>query len=498
MKEFINWKLFDNNVISVYQKKVEELLDGLTICDDIGCTTDHRDQIDKAHYRIVYALKEGAAPYAFNKRKKFTPVAGWNEHCKELHTRARNAFLEWVRDGKIRHGDLFQKMKDKRHDFVAALKYCKNNKNNIINTNIANEYNNKNVKEFWKCVNKKKNEFNCSRDEVIDGCQSTEGIAELFAGKFSAVTAANSQGAVPCPFEPNVSFSARIHCSKVSKAVNLLKTGVGFDGIHTNHLKYSSKLLIFFLTRFINSCFIHNYFPSPLMSGVITPLLKNKTGSVNCSDNYREVMISSNFFKVIEYILLPVLNKSISISPHQLGYQQQSSTILANVLLKETINEYIAEKSSVFSCFIDLSKAFERVNHAMLIDKLKCKNVPTFIVEILQNIFRRSNMSVYWQGVRSKEWHACRGLRQGGILSAHLFVFYFDNILNEIASMPYGCRLGLAKVNVLAYADDVVLLAPSMTALQNLVDKFVDLALLYELKINVQKTCFMIFNDKFN
>ena len=50
-----------------------------------------------------------------------------------------------------------------------------------------------------------------------------------------------------------------------------------------------------------------------------------------------------------------------------------------------------------------------------------------------------------------------------------IYLFYFDNILNEIASMPYGCRLGLAMVNVLAYADDVVLLAPYMTALQNLV-----------------------------
>ena len=66
-------------------------------------------------------------------------------------------------------------------------------------------------------------------------------------------------------------------------------------------------------------------------------------------------MISSIFLKVIEYILLPALNKSIFISPHQRGYQQQSSTIVANVLPKETINEYIAEKSSVFSCFIDLS-----------------------------------------------------------------------------------------------------------------------------------------------
>ena len=46
--------------------------------------------------------------------------------------------------------------------------------------------------------------------------------------------------------------------------------------------------------------------------------------------------------------------------------------------------------------------------------------------------------------------------------------------------------------------DDVVLLAPSMTAHQNLVNKFVNIAILYELKIYVQKTCFMNFNDKFN
>ena len=45
--------------------------------------------------------------------------------------------------------------------------------------------------------------------------------------------------------------------------------------------------------------------------------------------------------------------------------------------------------------------------------------------------------------------------------------------------MPSSCRLSLAKVTVLTYADDVVLLPPSMTALQNLVDKFVDLAVVY-------------------
>ena len=92
--------------------------------------------------------------------------------------------------------------------------------------------------------------------------------------------------------------------------------------------------------------------------------------------------------------------------------------MLANVLLLTSlrvyINEYNAAKSSVFSCFFDLSKTFEIINHVTLIYKFKCKNDPCFIVEILQNIFRGSNMSVNWQGVHSKEWHACRDLSQGG------------------------------------------------------------------------------------
>ena len=82
----------------------------------------------------------------------------------------------------------------------------------------------------------------------------------------------------------------------------------------------------------------------------------------------------------------------------------------------------------------------------MLIDRLKCKSVPSFIVEILQNIFRGSNMSVYWQGVRSKEWHACRGLRQGGILSA------IDNSRTGLDTSKNQCS------------------APAVTALKKIID----------------------------
>ena len=63
--------------------------------------------------------------------------------------------------------------------------------------------------------------------------------------------------------------------------------------------------------------------------------------------------------------------------------------------------------------------------------------------------------------------------------------------------MSCGCRLGLARVNAQAYADDLVILSPTLTGLQLIVDRFVTLADKLELSINVNKTCYMIFNDRF-
>ena len=106
-------------------------------------------------------------------------------------------------------------------------------------------------------------------------------------------------------------------------------------------------------------------------------------------------------------------------------------------------------------------KAFQRVNHAILINKLVLLGLPAYFIGILKSIFSGSSVSVHWQGVLSRQWNVCRGVRQGRVLSAYLFVLYFDEILKEISSMPCGCRLGLSKVNAQAYADDVVICRPT-------------------------------------
>ena len=70
---------------------------------------------------------------------------------------------------------------------------------------------------------------------------------------------------------------------------------------------------------------------------------------------------------------------------------------------------------------------------------------------------------------------------------------YIDYILERISSMKVGCRLGIMNSNIIAYADDIVLLAPSVTALQILINEVNELTWKLGLSINKEKTKCMVF-----
>ena len=155
-----------------------------------------------------------------------------------------------------------------------------------------------------------------------------------------------------------------------------------------------------------------------MLNGYINPRLKDKNGDLSSSDNYREIMISNNMFKVFEYVLLDRIKSVIALNDSQFGYREDTSTLMAVALFKETISKYISEGSTVYTNFLDLSKAFERVNHRKLLLKLKNLNVPPYILKILQVLFRNSQVSVKYGEIFSDKWNLERGVRQGGILSA--------------------------------------------------------------------------------
>ena len=169
---------------------------------------------------------------------------------------------------------------------------------------------------------------------------------------------------------------------------------------------------------------------------------------------------------------------------------------MAVAIIKEALMKYKFEGSTVYCCFLDLSKAFERVKHDRLIDKLYTRYVPTYLISIIKNIFSGSSVSVLYEDEYSESWNLVRGVRQGGIISAYLFNLYIDDILTSISKTQVVCKLGLSLLSVQAFADDMILMSPTSSGLQRLLN--VTSRLLDEkgLVLNVQKTNIVVFNQK--
>ena len=79
VRQFIDWTKFDENV---YNSKVEELLCGISICDNVRCISDHRKQIDDCYEQLVKFISEASQDFLYDRETKFTPVPGWNKYCK--------------------------------------------------------------------------------------------------------------------------------------------------------------------------------------------------------------------------------------------------------------------------------------------------------------------------------------------------------------------------------------------------------------------------------
>ena len=83
----------------------------------------------------------------------------------------------------------------------------------------------------------------------------------------------------------------------------------------------------------------------------------------------------------------------------------------------------MTSKSDVYSCFLDLSKAFDSVNHTVLIERLYECGIPCILVDIIKHWYDNQWASVKFLSSFSSEWKICNGARQGGVLSSLSSVF---------------------------------------------------------------------------
>ena len=496
LNERINWKALKNNAVrSKYNRDIMMYMARFEVCNVLKCEIDHSLQINHFYAHLVYAFKFATRDLKFKQKSKFKPIPGWNDHCREKYQSARNALFSWIPNGKNTYGPYYDEMTQTRKIFRNALKLCKYQEQQIRDDKLAENILKGDPSKFWKEVRSRIGKFQKSRPENIDNIKDPKEISDMFADRFSAITGNKTHlTASDACLNHSPDFIELIRIEDVKTAVSRLKNGVGADGVFSTHFKYANEQVLNLVIKFYNSCLIHGHVPASMLEGVITPRLKNKFGDKSDPANYREVMISTNFMKCFEYIILPSLETHCKLSYAQYGYRSNTSTTLAVATLREVIHKYTRGCNAVYSCFLDLSKAFERVNHDFINRKLHESTLPTYVINIIKIMLGNSTSCVNYHGNISKSWSVSRGVRQGGILSAHLFSFYVDSIIREISQEPYGCLLGINKINIQAYADDMVLICPTAKGLRELLLKFSSLMSEHELQINVAKTKVIVFH----
>ena len=135
-----------------------------------------------------------------------------------------------------------------------------------------------------------------------------------------------------------------------------------------------------------------------------------------------------------------------------------------------------------------MSKAFDRVNHCILLDKLLERKLPVIIVRILQVWYATQHFVIQWGNSLSAPFNVTNGVRQGGILSPILFNVFIDELSEQLQGKTFGCHVNSECFNHLIYADDTVLLAPSPAALQKLIDVCNTYVSSHDLVFNVAKS----------
>ena len=214
-------------------------------------------------------------------------------------------------------------------------------------------------------------------------------------------------------------------------------------------------------------------------------------GDISEKGNYRPIALASVISKVFEMALLVKLEKYLYSSDYQFGFKPKHSTDLCIYTLTEVIEFYKSQSSSVYVCFMDASKAFDRVNHWTLFKKLIDRGMPDVFVRLLVCWYRTQNACVRWGTACSEVFTVSNGGRQGGILSPLFVNVYMDGLSDILCRTECGCTMGGRMINHLMYADDLVMLSPSAKGLQRLVDICAAYGDIYDIKCNHATTVCM-------
>ena len=261
----------------------------------------------------------------------------------------------------------------------------------------------------------------------------------------------------------------------------------GLSGISNEQVKHGGDTLAESISIMMEKMINFSYIPKEMNIGLIFPIIKDNKGSTTSIDNTRPITLSETLAIIYEKYVMYEIENSYEENDRQFGFKAKSSINHAIFTLRETMVWYKNRGKEIHACFVDFSKAFDKVNRQILLQKL-ANTLNPHIWASLYNYYEKSTIRIRFTKGTSEAIPTTVGVKQGGPLSPKLFSVYIDNMINKLSELDGGCNIEGVNTSTILYADDTVLLFESKDQLQQAINHLQDYCTDHEIRLNINKT----------
>ena len=293
-----------------------------------------------------------------------------------------------------------------------------------------------------------------------------------------------------CDCLPGINDAITLEEVVYAISVAKLRKAVGIDNLPNEILKNENtyKLMHVLFSQIFES----GVMPTIWKSSIIKPIPKSALLDSRLPLQYRGISLLSTVYKIFSSVLNRRISNCIEINDlvadEQNGFRKDRSCLDHVYSLTSIIRCRKKQGLSTYVAFIDMEKAFDRVDRMLLFYKMLRCGIGGKIYQCLRNMYDGCKSCINVNGFLTEDFPTEFGVKQGDCLSPTLFNLYINDFVEDLKDASCGVNIGMCNVHCLLYADDIALIAATEEDLQNMLSILENWCKKWRMKVNSTKS----------